>query len=202
MGGTRLKGGEAMTIKSSADGGPAERKVEADGTGPADAGTADARPAEVGVHRFDTQREINAHLLACIVRSRASLHLFDPDFHIFNLGHSETDAALRQFLLRGGSLQLAMHRADLIERSYPRFINLLKDFSHRIECRLTSKNLHHLTDSFCVGDRTHIVRRFHCDHLRGEAVFGTPEAAEISLERFEGIWAESRPGLQASTTGL
>ena len=155
-----------------------------------------------GATRFDTQRELNEHFLACIGHSRASLQMFDPDFRVFNLGHSETDAALRQFLLRGGSVQLAMHRADLFERLHPRFINLLKDFSHRIECRLTSKNLHHLTDSFCVGDRTHIVRRFHCDHLRGEAAFAMPQACETSFERFEGIWAESRPGLQASTTGL
>ena len=161
--------------------------------GPADNG---------GASKFDTQSELSEHFLACIAHSRATLQMFDPDFRVFNLGHSETDAALRQFLKHGGSLQLAMHRADLIERSYPRFMNLLRDFSHRIECRLTSKNLHQLTDSFCVGDRTHIVRRFHSDHMRGEAVFGQPEATDISVERFEGIWAESRPGLQASTTGL
>jgi hypothetical protein len=151
---------------------------------------------------FDTQRALTAHFQECIARSRASLQLFDPDFRVFDLGHSETDAALRQFLLGGGSLLLAMHRSDHIERNYPRFIKLLRDYSHRIECRLTSKNLHHLTDSFCIGDRLHIVRRFHCDHLRGEAAFDAPPACEISLERFEGIWAESRPGLHASTTGL
>src|SRR4051812_39565340 len=94
---------------------------------------------------FDTQREIAAYFLECVAGAQASLQLFDPDFRVFDLGHSETDAALRQFLLGGGSLQLAMHRSEHIERYYPRFIKLLRDYSHRIECRLTSKNLHHLT---------------------------------------------------------
>ena len=157
---------------------------------------------EVAAHRFTTHLEFEAHFLDCIARSRSLLQLFDPDFAVFPLGTSEVDAALRHFLGGGGSIEMAMHRSTHIERNYPRFQRLLRDFSHKIACRVTSKNLHQLTDSFCIGDAVHIVRRFHSDHMRGEAAFEAPAATEISLERFAGIWLEASPGLHPTTTGL
>lgn len=151
---------------------------------------------------FSTRREWEAHLHACIAASRARLLMFDPDFAVFPLGSSELDAALRAFLAGGGTLQLATHSSACIERHYPRFLRLLRDYGHALECRVTPRNLGTLTDSFCIGDDVHIVRRFHSDHLRGEAAFHTPQAAEISRVRFAAIWAESGAGLHASTTGL
>ena len=152
--------------------------------------------------RFTTRAEFERHFQQCVAQSRTTLSLFDPDFAVFPLGSRETDAALREFLVRGGHLQMAMHQTELISREYPRFLRLLKDYSHRIECRVTSRPLRTLTDSFCIGDDCHIVRRFHSDHMRGEAVFNTPLATEISRERLVGIWAESLPGLHPTTTGL
>lgn len=152
--------------------------------------------------RFTTRTEFERHFLNCVALSNATLSMFDPDFAVFPLGSTETDAALRHFLGRGGHLQMAMHQSELIAREYPRFLRLLKDYSHKIECRVTSGQLRTLTDSFCIGDGQHIVRRFHSDHMRGEADFHAPLATEISRERFLGIWAESLPGLHATTTGL
>jgi hypothetical protein len=157
---------------------------------------------EAGVYPFASHQEFGVHLRACIGQSVASLHMFDPDFAVFPLGASDVDALLRVFLKRGGHLRVAMHRSEHIERNYPRFLRLLQDYSHRIECRVTGRNLHQLTDSFCIGDDLHIVRRFHSEHMRGEAAFKMPQSTEISAERFRGIWAESLPGLHASTTGL
>jgi hypothetical protein len=153
-------------------------------------------------HKFASHAEFEAHLKGVIAQSVATLQMFDPDFAVFPLGSSEVDALLRLFLARGGVLRLAAHRCSYIEQHYPRFLTLLKDYSHRVECRVTNRALHHLTDSFCIGDTGHIVRRFHCDHLRGEACFDQPKAVEISQERFTGMWAESAPGLHAGTTGL
>ncbi|QYF96088.1 hypothetical protein KY495_15460 [Massilia sp. PAMC28688] len=153
-------------------------------------------------HRFNSRAEFAARFQQCLERATATLTMFDPDFEVFPLGSSETDAALRQFLRRGGHLRLAMHESSHIERNCPRFMRLLQDYSHRIECRLTSRPLRQLTDSFCIADDVHIVRRFHSDHMRGEAVFDLAQACEISRERFDGIWAESLPGVQATTTGL
>jgi hypothetical protein len=151
---------------------------------------------------FSTRAEFEARWRECLARARASLLLFDPDFAVFPLGSSDVDALLRAFLAGGGTLQLAMHSSGYVERHYPRFLRLVRDYSHRIESRLTSRSLHQLTDSFCIADSVHIVRRFHSDHMRGEAAFDAPGATEVPLERFAAIWAETRPGLHATTTGL
>jgi hypothetical protein len=157
---------------------------------------------EAVVTKFDTRAELEVHFHQVIARSKAMLELFDPDFSIFPLGSLETDAALRKFLAAGGHMHVAMHDTAVIERQYPRFLRLLKDYSHRMQCRVTNRPLRTLTDSFVIGDHVHIARRFHSDHMRGEAAFNAPLATEISNERFIGIWAESLPGLSASTTGL
>jgi hypothetical protein len=154
------------------------------------------------VLRFDTQREFGVHVRACIAHARVSLQMVDPDFGVFPLGMADVDAALRQFLAGGGTIELAMHRCAHIERHAPRLLRLLRDFGHRIACRATPASLHTLSDSFCIGDQAHIVRRFHSDHLRGEAAFGNPPATEISLARFKALWLESRPCLHPGTTGL
>lgn len=157
---------------------------------------------EPQVQPFDTHAGFEAQLAACLAASSVTLQLFDPDFSVYPLGSSATDAALRRFLAGGGTLQLAAHATAHIERHYPRLTTLLRDYHHQAECRVTSRTLHHLTDSFCIGDGVHMVRRFHSDHLRGEAVFANHEATELQRERFIAIWAESRPALFPTTTGL
>lgn len=152
--------------------------------------------------RFDTRAGLEAQFRACVAASDACLELFDPDFSVFPLGAPDVDAALRAFLARGGTLRLAMHTPAYIEPHYPRFLRLLRDYGHLCECRQTGKGLRQLTDSFCIGDGTHVVRRFHSDHLRGEAVFHAPESCDVPKHRFAAIWEESRTVLQPTTTGL
>jgi hypothetical protein len=154
------------------------------------------------VVKFDGRREFEQQLRLCLARAEHSLQLFDPDFSMWVLGASDVEAALRTFLLAKGRLQLVAHSNTYLERDCPRFLRLLHDFSHQIECRLTPKNLRQLSDSFCIADQRHIVRRFHSDHLRGEAVFDGPADTELSSERFATIWIESVAGLHVSTTGL
>jgi hypothetical protein len=152
--------------------------------------------------RFDTRLGCEAQFRACLAASSARLQMFDPDFSVFPLGSRDVDTTLRGFLARGGAIELAMHASAHIERHYPRFLLLLRDFSHLIECRVTGGGLRQLTDSFCIGDGVHIVRRYHSDHMRGEAAFDAPAATEVARERFTAIWDESRPALHPTTTGL
>jgi hypothetical protein len=151
---------------------------------------------------FDTRAECEAQFRACVAASRVRLELFDPDFAVFPLGASDVDALLRGFLAGGGTMRLAMHSSSHIERHYPRFLRLLRDYGHQIEGRVTGRGLRQLTDSFCIGDGVHIVRRYHSDHMRGEAAFDAPGATELARERFAAIWDESQTRLQASTAGL
>ncbi len=157
---------------------------------------------EASATRFDTRKEFDAHLRSCLQAAERTLDLFDPDFAVFGLWSSDVDILLRAFLARGGVLRLAMHSPAHIERQYPRLLRLLRDYSHLVECRATPKALHNLTDSFCIVDRRHVLRRFHSDHMRGEMAFDIPESVDIPLHRFDAIWAESRPTLQPTITGL
>jgi len=152
--------------------------------------------------RFDTRAQFQQALHALLDRAQATLDMFDPDFALFTLGTPDTDAALRRFLRAGGVLRLAMHSSAWLEREAPRFLRLLRDYSQSVECRLTPRGLRQLTDSFAIADGIHVVRRFHSDHLRGAAAFDTPDEADLPRERFTAIWAESRPGLHPTVTGL
>ena len=151
---------------------------------------------------FATRAEFEARFRACLAAARTRLDLFDPDFAVFPLGASDVEARLRQFFQGGGVLRLAMHTPAHIERHHPRFLRLLRDYSHLLGCRNTPPGLRQLTDSFCIADDLHVVRRFHSDHMRGEASFATPDAVELPRHRFDAIWAESFSILQSTTTGL
>jgi hypothetical protein len=158
--------------------------------------------SEQRTETFDTRAGFQQQLGALFKRSFVTLDLFDPDFALFQLGTPEMDAELRRLLHAGGMLRLVMHSASHLERHAPRFLRLVRDYSHRVECRVTPRSLRQLSDSFAIGDGLHLVRRFHSDHLRGEAAFDAPEEIELPRERFVAIWAESQPGLQPTITGL
>ena len=157
---------------------------------------------EARTDTFDSRAGFQQALRRLLARSCVTLELFDPDFRLFQLGAPDVDAELRRLLHAGGLLRLGMHDASHLERQEPRFLRLLRDYSHRIECRLTPRSLRQLTDSFAIGDGLHLVRRFHSDHLRGVAAFDAPQEIDVPRERFVAIWAESQPGLQPTTTGL
>lgn len=164
----------------------------------------DDHAAEPVTVKFSLPSEFQQLLQQCYVRAQMRIQMFDPDFSRWGLDSSEVIQGLRYFLLAGpgNRLQIAYHQPHYLERECLRFMPLLADFSHAIECRVTPRNLRLLTDSFCIADEQHIVRRFHCDHFRGEAVFGSTEATHICGKRFADIWEESDPGLQPSRAGL
>jgi len=151
---------------------------------------------------FASRAGFQQALRDCIGRARLTLQCFDPDFTIWELGTAETDALLRRFLAGHGKLELVAHDFGALERQAPRLLRLLRDYGHAIECRLTGKQLRHLTDSFCIADGRHLVRRYHADHVRGEAIYDAPPATQLCKERYTAIWAETMPGLHANTTGL
>lgn len=158
--------------------------------------------AEKLVISFDTRAAFQEQLRACLSGARLTLRCFDPDFSIWELGSTQVDALLRRFLAHHGRLELVCHGNAHLQRHAPRFLRLLADYGHAVECRVTPPSLKLLTDSFCVADQAHTVRRFHCDHMRGEAVYNSEPDTQVPLERFAAIWAETLPGLHAGTTGL
>lgn len=151
---------------------------------------------------FDTRSAFQQHLASCIGAAQHTLCLFDPDFACWELGSSSMDAALRRFLHGGGQLQLVAHQGQPLERSAPRFLRLIQAYQHRVALQRTHPALRQLSDSFCLADQSHLVRRFHSDHFRGE--YSVHDAAEVKIysDRFITIWLDSSPGLLASSAEI
>lgn len=158
-----------------------------------------SEPATV---RFDTRRALQAHWRALLGRAVRRIDLFDPDFAMLPLGAPDVEATLRAFLRGGGQLRLALHDANFIARACPRFLGLVRYYSQRIECRQSPRSLRHLSDAFAMADGLHVVRRFHCDHMRGEAAFDAPAAVELPAVRFEALWEASETILSPTVMGL
>jgi len=78
------------------------------------------------VFPFATKGGFVEQLASCLARAKRTLRLFDPDFAIWNLGGSATDALLRAFLKGGGQLQLVAHDGRTLEREAPRFLRLIR----------------------------------------------------------------------------
>lgn len=154
--------------------------------------------------KFSLPSEFRHLLQQSFALATMRIQLFDPDFSQWGIDSAEVMQLFRQFLLvrRSNQIRLVCHQVHYLEREALRFMPLLTDFSHAIECRVTPRNLRLLTDSFCIVDEQHIVRRFHCDHFRGEAAINSPQACQISATRFADIWQESDPGLQPGRAGL
>ncbi len=173
--------GSAMTdINDSENGGPAK------GTG------------------FQSLGEFHVHLKEIFARAQHSLLMFDPDFSLWPLQRKEGVDLLREFLLGNpkAEIKIVTHRAKFLEKECPHFLLLLRDFSHAISCRETHKGIKHLSDSFCIADQLHVVRRFHCDGMRGAAEFDSHQNVAVPLERFAQIWDESDPCLRSTILGL
>ncbi|CDG82020.1 hypothetical protein GJA_1367 [Janthinobacterium agaricidamnosum NBRC 102515 = DSM 9628] len=151
---------------------------------------------------FSSRKDFETQLQLCFSSAQSRLQLFDADFSLWQLGSSQTDVQLRRLLSGNGRIQLITHDQHYLERQQPRFLRLLKDFSHAVECRVTSRQLRQLSDSFCIADGHHMVRRFHKDQLRGVASTGNPEDFFIQAQRFDALWDESIPGLHVTLTGL
>lgn len=154
--------------------------------------------------RFDGINEFHRHLRDIFARAQHSLQLFDPDFSQWELQKKEVIDLLRQFLLanRNARLQIVSHHVKFLEQECPHFLLLLRDFGHAMECRETRKHIRNLSDSFCVADGIHVVRRFHCDHMRGAAEFDSVVNSAMPLERFTQIWDESDIALRSTVLGI
>ncbi|WP_229217283.1 DUF7931 domain-containing protein [Massilia forsythiae] len=165
------------------------------------AGTAKMAGME-GIVHFDSRARFQQALRALLERAHATLDLFDPDFALFELGSSATDALLRRFLHGGSVLRLALHSTAHLERHAPRFLRLLRDYDHLSACRQTPRDLRQLADSFAIADNLHVVRRFHAAHPRGVLAFDAPGESDLPRTRFAAIWEASRSALPPTVTGL
>ena len=151
---------------------------------------------------FSSRLEFEQEIGQCLARANQRLDLFDPDFSLWQLGSARFDAELRRFLTGKGQIRMLAHDYSHLKHHCPRFLHLLRDFSHAIECRITHAHERNLTDSFCIADNVHLVRRFHCDHARGVSAFDAAPQATACNKRFAELWQRATDAMPIGTTGL
>ncbi len=139
----------------------------------------------------------------CALAAR-SLCIFEKDFDGLGFNSEKRYDALRRFLLASpyNRFYLLAHDTRYLARDCPRMGMLLRQFSHSMQIYRTPPHMMNISEPFAVADELHYVRRFHFDDTRGVFARNDPQGARVLHAQFTEMWAASRPGVSASTTGL
>lgn len=133
-----------------------------------------------------------------------SLCIFEQDFDGLGFNSEKRYDALRRFLLASpyNRLYLLAHDTRYLARDCARMSMLLRQFSHSMQIYRTPPHMMNISEPFAVADEKHYVRRFHFDDTRGVFAQNDPQGARVLHSQFTEMWAASRPGVSATTTGL
>lgn len=139
----------------------------------------------------------------CAMAGR-TLSIFEKDFDGLGFNSEARYDALRRFLLASpiNRLYLLAHDTRYLARDCPRMGMLLRQFSHSMQIYRTPPHMMNISEPFAVADDAHYVRRFHFDDTRGIFAINDPHGARALHSQFAEMWAASRPGVSATTTGL
>ena len=122
--------------------------------------------------------EFQQSVLELLSRSRRSLALADNDFSDWPLESPQAFSELSRLLKEpDAGLRLVVHSPDWLERHAPRFAQLRRSFSGRIECRQAPATLA-AGEGLLLGDRMHFLRRAHYQAFRGRILLAMPESVE------------------------
>lgn len=153
--------------------------------------------------RFVGMREYESIIDSLIPQTLRMIRIFDKS--LGSAYNSPQRYELLHAFLRAdrvNRLFIVVHESGNIERSCPRLLQLLQQFSHAMSIRETLRPAKHVYDPFVVFDASHYVHRFHYDHLRAAQGTNDVNGAQLLLDRFEEIWEASGPAVSADVSGL
>lgn len=152
---------------------------------------------------FTSRNQYEEYVNEVIALAQHELRIFEKELGM-SYNNSARHSAFRSFLLasRRNRIRIVVHNAASMERSCPRMVQLLRDFSHAVSIHETQPQAKGVYDPFVVADDQNSVRRFHFNELRGLFAKNDPIEAHTLVERFEEIWEASAPAVTANTLGL
>ena len=153
--------------------------------------------------RFEGTRAYEAAIDRLIPQAQRVIRVFDKTpSRAYN--SPQRFEALQQFLLasRLNRLMIVLHEIETLERSCPRLLQLLRQFSHAMSIRQTLRVAKHVYDPFVIIDASHYVHRFHYGHLRCAQGMHDIVGTQQLLDRFTEIWEASAPAVSAHVSGL
>lgn len=132
------------------------------------------------------------------------IRIFDPDLGRVQLENRENALFLRRFLSasRANQLQIVLKDAGPLQRTSPRLMSLLAEFSHAVQIHECPPHLAALQEFVLIVDGKHLLVRFHADHARSRAIIDDPAYCTRYMQRFDEIRGECVNLISATTLGL
>lgn len=130
--------------------------------------------------------------------------VFDDDLARFKLDDGPRLEHLKRLLQprRQDCLRIALQKASTLQRSSPRLMRLLADYSGCMTVLETPEHLNHLRDSMLLVDGRHGIVLFDRNQARLKLLVDETRELEPYLQRFEELWQEGGSPLSATTLGL
>ncbi len=112
--------------------------------------------------------------------------------------------SMRRLLLAGRRhrIRIALHEPEVLARSQPRLLALLREFPASIEIHRTVGEARNAHDPFVVADDHSAWHRLHQDHPRSVVALHSPPEVHGLVNRFAEIWELTEPAVSATTLGL
>lgn len=153
---------------------------------------------------FESPSELAAAWRALLPLAVTDILVFDRDLKEGDWNSPERSHVLRGFLLgnRRARLQIVVHDTRHIEAQLPRLVQVLRDFSHKVQILRTIEDGRNARDGFAIVDDRHVLHRFHQDFVRGELSLHAPARARELKGRFDEILLFTEPGVNATQLGL
>jgi hypothetical protein len=163
--------------------------------------------ANVAAPRRETLGTVAAQVEAIdtlLAIAQRSVRVFDVDLSGMGWNGAARAERIGAFLKagNGATLQIAVHDTGWIERSCPRLVGLLRVYGHALTIRRTGESARHAMDPLVIVDDRHFLHRFDIAQPRAAFAIEMPDEAKPLAGRFDEIWADAEPGVNATVLGL
>jgi hypothetical protein len=139
-----------------------------------------------------------------IAAATRQLSIFDDRLENRGYENPARIEAMRRLLLAGRMhrIRIALHEPEVLQRTQPRLLALLREFPSAIEIHRTVGEARNAHDPFVIADDHSAWHRLHQDHPRSVVALHSPPDVHGLVNRFGEIWELTEPAVSATTLGL
>lgn len=149
-------------------------------------------------------KDANEAIDRVVAAATQQLSIFDD--RLENRGYESPPRieAMRRLLLAGRMhrIRIALHEPEVLQRTQPRLLALLREFPSAIEIHRTVGEARNAHDPFVIADDHSAWHRLHRDHPRSVVALHSPPDVHGLVNRFAEIWELTEPAVSATTLGL
>jgi hypothetical protein len=153
---------------------------------------------------FDSEAAYRAAIDLTIAGAGRELRVFDRDLVAMAFEHRARIDLLNTFLAAGRDRKLVviLHDSSPLQARMPRLLNLMRNYAHQVDVRITPDHLRNLADCWLLADQENGVIRFHADHTRGKCVVASAGEIKPWWQRADDLLAEGESVTPWAVAGL